>query len=51
MHCVKYKIQTFSTNPLVRKFSVNEQFPQIIERIVRKFVETVLLTKISSPEN
>ena len=43
------KIQFFSSNFLMRKFSTNRQFSQVFERIARKYKETVGLRKISSP--
>ena len=36
-----HKIQCFSPNFLVRKFSVNGQFPQVFGQIARKSSETV----------
>ena len=43
------KIQFFSSNFLMRKFSTNRQFSQAFERIARKYKEAVGLRKISSP--
>ena len=45
------KLQAFSPDFLVRKFSVNGQFLQIFGRIARKPAEIVRLRKISSPKN
>ena len=48
------KIQTFLPNFLVRKFSVNGQFPQIFGRFTKKSVETIrekLLTRKLSRNN
>ena len=46
-----HKIQFFSPNFLMRKFSLNGQFQQVFERISRKATETVALRKISSPRH
>ena len=45
------KIQAFTFNFLVKKFSVNRQSLQIFSRIARKSAEVVRLRKISSPGN
>ena len=45
-----HTIQTFPTNFLVRKFSVNRQFPWISGRITQKSAETVRLWKMHSPD-
>ena len=45
------KIQTFPHNFLVRKFSVNGEFPRISGRITQKSEETVRLREMYSPGN
>ena len=46
-----HKMQQFTPNLLVRKFSVNGHFPQVFCQITQKSTETVGVRKISSPEN
>ena len=45
------KIQTFPPNFLVRKFSVNGQFPWISGRITQKSAEPVRLREVYSAVN
>ena len=44
-------MQTFPPNFMMKKFSVNVQFPRIFLRITQKSAETVRLRKSYSPEN
>ena len=45
------KIQAFRPNFVVRKFSINGQFVQIVRQFTRKSAETDHLQKIFSPEH